>query len=494
MTRIGATGLLGGAGLMLLVACGGGEAEETGDASIQSDVDALHDEDTAPDAQADTHEGADTEEAADAVEDTAGAEDADTGPRDTAGEEVAPPDVGEDADEADTSAPPAPCDSAGALEPCTATCEPGEIPLRSCAGGVWGECSCVALSHQRLAVLGAGVRAGFAGTPEGDLYACYTIGVNLAVAYRFSPTPPNNWDIQLVGDAAVECDLALGVGERVHMVYGVIDGEARRGLVYRTIHGGDVSAAEPILAGNPDDGHHPRIAVSSDGAVHAFAGAVLLGDEFVVRAYQRASAGSWVMRELAEVPTTTFANALAVCDDGTPVVAYGAEHGDQSWSAWVAARDAEGVWSIAPLSAGVAAAIGPGPSLACSAGSVHGVFQDAATASLISFHSGTPQDPASYVAGPIVTAFDVGIRTDLRAHGDWLYLSLAATHGDVHLAVRPRDLSAPWQIHTVARSADIAGGEWTGDVRLYVAPDGRPHILYFGQGDDAEGPWVATIP
>lgn len=357
----------------------------------------------------------------------------------------------------------------------------------------WSACACATTSRYHVATGGSAKHAGFAGTPGGALYACYRIGDALAVAYQFDPTPPNNWDVQFAADAdADDCDLAAGFGEQIHLVYGVgalADGP--RDLVYRGLL--DNALGDPVHPGAPgdaDDGREPKVAVAKSGAAFILAGGRLAGGQHVLRAFEQTGLATWTDGVVAVLPTPSDDQALALCDDGVPLALYASGVGSARWTARVAARTG-GAWDTALLDDS-SQLVGIGAALTCAGGAAYGVFQDFYNARLVEAWSDTPATLASWQTAPVPTGADPILWfDDLRVHGDTLWVAAGTETGDVLLGARPTDGATPWRFHRLAISDAGGGGALTGDVRLWLDPLGRPHVLYFGAHDG--GPWIATL-
>jgi len=330
--------------------------------------------------------------------------------------------------------------------------------------------------------------AGLAGTPNGALYACYELDGQLALAYQFAPTPPDNWDVQLLGVDADACDLATGFGETVHLVYGAGEGDdTPRDLVYAAIADNVVGPpATPGTDGDGDDGRQPKVAVAKNGAVHVLAGGRLAGGQDVLRHFEQTGLATWSDDLVASLPTASDDQALALCDDGTQLALYANGVGSPHWTARVAARG-EGTWQTALLDDS-AQLVGIGAAIVCDGGAAHGLFLDFSNYVLREAWSPTPNALATWESAAVpLDDRAVLYFNDLVVAGEHLWAAVSSQEGDVLLGARPRDRSTPWRFYRVATS----DAQLTGDVRLWLDALGHPHVLYFGAQDT--GPWILTL-
>jgi len=392
-------------------------------------------------------------------------------------------------DGGDTAVGGGSCDE-GAFGYCPLDCATGQFPLRRCDEEAWGACACRDFTFDHFAVGGMALHGGMTGTAAGRILMCYPVEDQIIVAERVSPEI--GWNVFPVsvfeGGAGSECDIEAGPGELVQLVYGEVDGNDRR-LVHHTLNlQGNLTAAEYPQSDVDDNGHVPRVIVTDDGVVEVVA-AAREGTTDTLEFYRR-DGGVWTTSTVGPLPSSTYDQALARCGDTTVVSYLSIELTNQSWSR-LAVGDGQ-TWSKRIFDQDSDRA-GPAPSVACARGHAVGVFQNTTLTALRQFSTATPEERSSYVVEDIDFELAAGLYTDLRIVGDTIYLAWTQTTGEIHLAARPLDLSAPWRDYRVKGNEDFEVGALVGDVGLWVAPDGRPALAFFGAFGDAAGPWLATI-
>lgn len=432
-------------------------------------------EDVLVDTSADTSDGLteDTETPDTSTGDTIPGDTGDTGAADTTVDtsEVEDTHVGET------------CPTAGRYEFCTLACGPYQVPMRQCLGGTWDECACLTFTSERLAEGGAPDRAGYVDTGADGRYACFSRGAELMLAHNLTGT----WTVSSIGVDGVDCDLSKATSGGALLAYGAKNSPERgHSLFYRTVDNGVLGAA--TIVGNTPNyrGVGPQLAQSPGGEIHGIsveernAGPSL-------RTYQLVEGTTQNLEDLQGPP---FDQAVTVCDDGTPLIAW-ADMATDMWISYIGARVGTS-WRSKFISWEVQF-VGAGLALDCKGGRAYGLMQDFSQKVLVFFTSPTPADPASYLSYELPTDEPVGGINDIQVDGGVVWASWVTTSGDVRLSVRPADLSAEWTTFKVVDRGQLSTGLLGGDVVLTVGPDGRPSLMFFGVTGVDAGPWTATL-
>ena len=436
---------------------------DTGD-GVEQDTNDTNESDTSP--TGDTLDTVDTPDSPDAIEE-----------------------VSEDTTTADTNAPEAevtadPCPVVGRYERCSTACGPYQLPMRQCLSSGWDECACLTFGHDRIASGGGSERAGFVDLGAGGRYACYADDGALVLAYQ---PRGGSWSVQPIGVDGVHCHLAPGAEGEALLAYGASNAPERgHSFHYRTVSGGVMGPV--TVAGNTPNyrGVGPRIARAPNGDLHAISVEERSSGNSL-RTYQLTAGTTQNLEDLQRPP---FEQTIAICDDGTQLIAW-ADMAPDIWITYIGARVTTSwrskflPWEVQYL--------GQGMALDCRGGRSYGVMQDLSRGQLVFFTSATPADPASYLSYEVPTGGSVGRFSDLHVDSGNIWVSWVTTDGEVRLSVRPADLSSDWVSYKVVDRGQMSTGVLGGDVELAIGEDGLPVLMFFGVVGADEGPWTATL-
>lgn len=353
--------------------------------------------------------------------------------------------------------------------------------------GTWGDCACHPVTRDHFADRGYALQAGLTATPDGRVLACYSVDQEIVVATRIEREVVDIFPVSLFdGGAGEDCDIEAGPGELVQLVYGEVDGADRRLVHHELDLDGNLGPASFPVTDINDNGHAPRLFVGAGGV--EIVSAARFGAVGYLEHHRKAG-GIWTPALVAQLPGPTVDQAVVRCG-GESVVAYLALDTDRS--TLEVAVGGPPTWDVAPVDQKDDRA-GPGPSLACAGGQVHGIFQNTTESRLVELTSTAPALVGSYTATPIDVGHAVGLSTDLRIANDTLYVVYARTTGEVQVAARPLDGSSGWRTYSFAGPDDVEGSALAGDVGLAIDQDGLPVVLFFGVFGDGAGPWLATV-
>lgn len=479
--------------LVLGAGCSSGDGSGEGD-TAGADVDTVNiDAADAPD----TNDAADTGATGD-VADSGG--EGDTGEPDGVADTAPPGDtaaeVAEDTMLTETSSPDAepdtggdvdvaaPCPVAGRYERCALACGPYQVPMRQCLPGGWDECACLTFGHDRVASGGGSERAGFVDLGAGGRYACYAVDGALTLAYQ---PRGGAWSVQPIGVDGVHCHLAPGADGEALLAYGASNAPERgHSFHYRTVSAGVLGPV--TVAGNTPNyrGVGPRIVRAPNGDLHAISVDERSGGNSL-RTYQLTAGTTQNLEDLQGPP---FEQTIAICDDGTQLIAW-ADMAETMWISYIGARVTTS-WRSKFLPWEVQF-VGDGLALDCRGGRSYGLMQDLSRGQLVFFTSDTPADPASYLSYEVPTGGSVGRFNDIHVDSGNVWASWVTSEGEVRLSVRPADLSSEWVSYKVVDRGQMATGVLGGDVELAIGEDGLPVLLFFGVLGADEGPWTATL-